>query len=166
MESGRFTVDAQPGPAAAAVKEAARDLMPSAKARDITLAVHAPAGECWACIDVKRIQQVLGNLIGNALKFTPAGGRVDLMVSERAGEVVFEVSDTGPGIPAGKQRDIFERYTQLDPGQHVGLGLGLFICRNIVEAHRGKIWVQSRAGGGSRFQFAIPATDPTPTPAA
>ncbi|OGQ22199.1 MAG: hypothetical protein A2138_21340 [Deltaproteobacteria bacterium RBG_16_71_12] len=166
MESGRFTIDAQAGSAAAVLKEAARELSPSAKARGITLAAHAPAGECWASVDAKRIQQVLANLIGNALKFTPAGGQVDLTVAERAGEVVFEVSDTGPGIPADKQREIFERYIQLDPGLHVGLGLGLFICKNIVEAHRGRIWVESRAGGGSSFFFTVPATDARPAPAA
>lgn len=166
MESGRFTIDAQPRAAAAVLEEATRELLPSAKARDIALVLHPSAGECWASVDVNRILQVLANLIGNAVKFTPAGGHVDVTVSEHAREVVFEVSDTGPGIPAGKEHEVFERFTQLEPDAHVGLGLGLFICKNIVEAHRGRIWVESRKGGGSRFLFAVPATDARPTPSA
>ncbi|MBI1948251.1 MAG: HAMP domain-containing histidine kinase [Deltaproteobacteria bacterium] len=164
MESGRFAVDTQARPLAAVLEEAAHELMPSAKARDVALVLHPSDGACWALVDVHRIQQVLANLIGNAVKFTPAGGHVDLTVTEYAQEVVLEVSDTGPGIPAGKEHEVFERFTQLDPDAHVGLGLGLFICKNIVEAHSGRIWVERREGGGSRFMFSVPATDARPAP--
>lgn len=164
METGRFMVEPRPCSAAAVLEEAERELAPSARARDLTLVVHAASGKLSAVLDVNRIQQVLLNLIGNALKFTPAGGRVEARVTRDAQQLRFEVSDTGPGIPADKRREIFERFTQVDPGRHVGLGLGLFICKNIVEAHRGHIWVEERPGGGSRFLFTVPALAPAEEP--
>ena len=109
----------------------------------------------WA--DRDRIMQVLSNLIGNALKFVPPGGRIGVAVS-RAGEAVrFSVADTGPGIPPENLGDIFSPYWQAKRAERLGAGLGLPIAKGIVEAHGGRIGVESEAGKGSRFWFTLPA---------
>ena len=107
--------------------------------------------------DVALLERVITNLVGNSLKFTPPGGAVSLCCREGSGEVVFFVEDTGPGIPADKQEEIFEKYVQLDEHKYMGFGLGLAMCRMAVELHKGRIWVESEQGKGSRFLFAIPS---------
>lgn len=106
--------------------------------------------------DKDRVMQVLSNLIGNALKFTPEGGSVTIgrIVNEKTVQV--SVSDTGPGIPEEKRFQIFERHTQLGVSTRVGLGLGLFISKRLIEAHGGHLWVDSTLGQGSTFIFTIP----------
>ena len=105
--------------------------------------------------DVVLLERVISNLVGNALKFTPNGGEVSLFCSEAGGEVVFGVEDTGPGIPKDKHKEIFEKYTQLEEHKYMGFGLGLAMCKMAVELHRGRIWVESEEGKGSKFSFAI-----------
>jgi len=96
------------------------------------------------------------NLLGNALKFTPRGGRVTVR-SERAGdELRVSVSDTGLGIPADKLESVFERFLQVGHDDRRGVGLGLFISKCIVEGHGGRIWVKSTEGEGSTFFFTLP----------
>ncbi|MFI5350275.1 MAG: sensor histidine kinase, partial [Elusimicrobiota bacterium] len=105
------------------------------------------------------VLQVLANLIGNALKFTPEGGVVDVN-AHRDGDVVrFSVIDTGPGIPADELPNLFARFHQVRTSdkKHKGLGLGLSICKTLVEAHNGRIWVESLPGAGSGFNFTLPA---------
>jgi len=80
---------------------------------------------------------------------------VSLFCSEAGGEVVFGVEDTGPGIPKDKHKEIFEKYTQLEEHKYMGFGLGLAMCKMAVELHRGRIWVESEEGKGSKFSFAI-----------
>jgi two-component system phosphate regulon sensor histidine kinase PhoR len=104
------------------------------------------------------LERVLSNLVGNALKFTSPGGRVRLSCRVAAGEAVFTVEDTGPGIPKEKQAEIFEKYTQLEEHRHMGFGLGLAMCKMALEIHKGRIWVESEEGKGSRFIFSIPLT--------
>jgi signal transduction histidine kinase len=114
--------------------------------------------------DPQRLQQVLSNLLGNAVRFTPAGGLVTLsaaVVGEdgatgAAAMVRVTVADTGPGIPAADQPRLFERYWQAPRLLRAGSGLGLFIARGIVEAHGGRIGVESTEGEGSRFWFTVP----------
>ncbi len=106
--------------------------------------------------DRGRILQVLSNLIGNALKFTPEQGKV-VVKSEWAADVLtISVCDTGPGIPADQQIEIFEKYSQLRSKDRTGLGLGLHISKTLVEAHGGKLWVESTFGHGSTFFFTLP----------
>jgi len=108
----------------------------------------------WA--DRQRIVQVLSNLIGNALKFTPQGGRVSLDAVAGTGEVIFRVTDTGQGIKREHLSHVFERFWQSRREGKQGLGLGLAICKGIVEAHGGRIWVESGDGRGTTFGFTLP----------
>jgi len=106
--------------------------------------------------DKDRVMQVLSNLIGNALKFTPKGGSITLGAVFNEDSVQVSVCDTGPGIPEEKRLKIFERYAQLGVNDRVGLGLGLYISKMLIEAHHGRLWVSSKPGNGSTFNFTIP----------
>jgi signal transduction histidine kinase len=106
--------------------------------------------------DRARVLQVLSNLVGNALKFTPPGGEVTV-IAERAGDaVVFRVADTGEGIAPEHLPRLFDRFWQAERGTRTGLGLGLAIAKGIVEAHGGRIWAESEPGRGSSFYFTLP----------
>lgn len=108
--------------------------------------------------DEERLVQVLSNLVSNAIQFSPEGKKVTISAEKLANDTVFHVQDQGAGIPAHMHNAIFERYRQVDYTSRTdgGFGLGLYICKGIVEAHRGKIWVESEEGSGSRFSFSIP----------
>ncbi len=114
-------------------------------------------------IDAVLIEQVLINLLENAAKYTPAGSAVDVSAHQEQDVVVIEVADRGPGIPKELSDKIFEKFYRL-PGEHAGggAGLGLAICRGIVEAHGGRIAVKAREGGGSTFSFSVPIEGPPP----
>jgi signal transduction histidine kinase len=117
------------------------------------LAEHVPAVHA----DRHRVMQVLSNLIGNAMKFTPPGGVISFGASLRKeGDVLFTVSDTGPGIDAPNLDDIFTPYWQAKRAERLGAGLGLPIAKGIVESHAGRIWVESQPGQGTRFYFTLP----------
>ncbi len=115
----------------------------------------ACAGALVHC-DHDRIVQTLGNLLGNALKFTPGGGTIELAAQVCQEGIEFSVSDSGPGIPESKRAAIFERFAQLRSKDRDGLGLGLYISKMLVEAHGGRLWVESEHGHGSCFKFVIP----------
>ena len=106
--------------------------------------------------DRHRVMQVLSNLIGNSMKFTPPDGRIDVRGTRRGGEVLFSVSDTGPGIPKEHLSDIFSPYWQAKRTERMGAGLGLPIAKGIVEGHGGRIWVESDPGRGTQFYFTLP----------
>lgn len=106
--------------------------------------------------DRHRVMQVMSNLIGNALKFTPRGGSVIVRATPRDESVVFSVSDTGSGIPKENLNDIFSPYWQAKRAERLGAGLGLAIAKGIVEAHGGRIWVESEPGRGTDFYFSLP----------
>lgn len=114
--------------------------------------------------DREKVAHVLGNLFGNAIDFTPSGGRVWIHASEHDGTLLVEVGDTGIGIAADNHQFIFDEFAQVDATAsrpHHGTGLGLTIARKLVELHRGRIWVESELGGGSRFYFTIPYSEET-----
>ncbi|MGZ3695959.1 MAG: sensor histidine kinase [Bdellovibrionota bacterium] len=111
----------------------------------------------FARLDSDRIQQVLSNLIGNALKFAPHGSSIELSVHRFGEEVLVSVKDNGPGISDEKKAKVFERFSQLESNDRRGLGLGLFISKWIVEAHGGQISVESAPGAGTTFSFTLPA---------
>jgi signal transduction histidine kinase len=127
--------------------------------------VELPEEPVYAEVDSDRIAQVLGNLLGNAIKYGGSDNPVVLSVVREHSEVVCCVHDEGPGIPADELPRLFERYYQapsvhVQSGSQLGLGVGLYLCREIVERHGGRIWGQSEPGTGSRFSFALPlATD-------
>jgi signal transduction histidine kinase len=158
IESGRLAVEPRPESAYVLVCEAIDTLRPLAMASDLKLkaAVRPDAPKVLA--DPARIQQVLSNLVGNAIKFTPAGGRVVIGADALAQpEVRFAVVDSGPGIPPEQLPHVFGRYWQADRADKRGIGLGLAIAKGLVEAHRGRIWVESQVGAGSKFYFTLPA---------
>jgi signal transduction histidine kinase len=109
-------------------------------------------------MDGARIKQVLLNLVGNAIKFTPEGGKVWVSAGAMNGDVRVEVGDTGPGIALEDQERIFQEFQQAgsDAGKPQGTGLGLALARKFVEMHGGKIWVESEVGKGSKFTFTLP----------
>lgn len=114
--------------------------------------------------DRRRVQQVLSNLIGNALKFVRAGGSVTVSAHASPSEVVFEVADDGPGIAADHLPYLFERFWKAPGDARAGTGLGLYIVRGIVSAHGGRVWAESEPGRGSRFYFTLRRTDATGVP--
>lgn len=107
--------------------------------------------------DFERIAQVFSNLIGNAIKFSVASQKIMVGAHLKGGDVVFSVADQGPGIPAEEQDKVFERYWQTGIQKRAGAGLGLAICKGIMTAHGGKIWVESKLGSGTTFYFSIPS---------
>jgi signal transduction histidine kinase len=112
--------------------------------------------------DRHRVMQVLSNLIGNSLKFTPHGGRITVSAKPHDGYVLFSIADTGPGIPSEHLSEIFSRYWQAKRTERMGAGLGLPIAKGIVEAHGGRIWVESEQGRGTQFYFTLPADSHDP----
>jgi signal transduction histidine kinase len=158
LQAGRLSLDLSDVDACKIVREAEETLGPAAAERRIDFHSQAPDGECGVRADEGRLLQVIGNLVANALKFTPAGGRVTLSAWPTGSEVVFNVSDTGPGIPEEHQVHLFDSFWQARTGDRRGVGLGLSITRNIVDALGGRIWVKSTVGVGSTFSFALPST--------
>jgi len=115
--------------------------------------------EVQVSVDSDRIVQVLTNLLSNAIRFSPEGTTVRLTAERRDDQVVFHVQDRGPGIPVYELENVFEAFKQVeapDMRWKGGIGLGLFICRSIVEAHGGRIWAESTPGEGSTFSFTLP----------
>jgi signal transduction histidine kinase len=106
--------------------------------------------------DHARLFQVFGNLIANAIKFSPGGSRIALRAERIGNHVQCSVRDQGTGIPADQIEHVFERFVQVDENDRRGLGLGLFIAKRIVEAHSGRIWAESRLGQGTSVLFTIP----------
>ncbi len=127
-----------------------------AEASAITLAVTAEEGLGRLNVDRHRIVQLLNNLVGNALKFTPSGGRVELRAGREGEAVRLSVSDTGPGIPGKDLPHVFDRFWQGAQLRHAGAGLGLAIARGIAEAHGGTLSVESRVGEGATFTVVLP----------
>lgn len=123
------------------------------------LTFESPEKDVVVMADEERISQVLDNLLSNAVKFNQPNGKVLLRLNEQDSEVQVEVQDTGIGISPEKLARIFDRFYQADGGttrRYGGMGLGLSICREIIEAHGGKIWGESEVGKGSRFVFTLP----------
>jgi signal transduction histidine kinase len=137
------------------LREATETWAATAQAKGIVLA-WSPHGPLWCEIDPERILQIVGNLITNAVKFSPTGATVSIECVARDGRACVSVKDTGPGIPPEKLQAIFERFCQVGGNDHRGLGLGLYISRCLVEAHGGEIWAENGAAGGSAFFFTLP----------
>jgi signal transduction histidine kinase len=129
---------------------------PLVSSQSFSMTIHTSPEPIFGYFDHDRILQVLSNLVGNSLKFTPNGGAIRLSAQTQETDVVISVTDNGPGIPVEAQTQIFERFSQLKVNDRNGLGLGLFIAKWIVEAHTGRIWVTSEPGKGSTFSFTLP----------
>ena len=162
IEQGQLSVewdDLHPGAVAAEALEA---FAPLAGEKGVELAAQVDGDVPGVEGDRDRVLQVLANLLGNAVKFTPAGGRVTLTVRAAPGEVVFAVRDTGPGIEPENQAHVWDRFWKSRTSNRHGAGLGLAISRGIVQAHGGRIWLESTPGQGSTFSFTLPLHPPPP----
>jgi signal transduction histidine kinase len=156
IQAGHLSLDLEAMTLGAIVDQAAEMHRPIAADRGVDFEIHVEDANVPLRVDRARIQQVLGNVLGNALKFTPKGGHVTLDARVEQGTAIFRVSDTGVGIPADRLPFIFERFWQGQPGDRSGVGLGLAITKAIVEAHGGKIDVESEPGKGSTFTLRLP----------
>ncbi len=157
IESGRVPLSIVPTQPQDIVNPAVERLRLQAERLGLSLSVDCPDDLSLVLADAVRIQQVVVNLLHNAIKFTSAGGEVKVRVVDQEREVRFAVEDNGIGIAAEDLPRIFERFYKVDRSRATsGTGLGLAIARHLVEAHGGKIWVESQVGKGSRFYFSIP----------
>lgn len=156
IESGQLATAAAPGDAFALIVDTVETFRPAASERGITIEPVIAESSLPAHFDQERMFQVLSNLVMNAIKFTAPGGRICVRGERAGGELLVSVSDTGPGIPSDMLDLVFERFWQVSTKDRRGLGLGLYICKSIVETHGGRIWVESRVGEGSTFYFTIP----------
>jgi signal transduction histidine kinase len=159
LEAGRFTLDRQSHAVGPLATEALALLQPLAQQKGLLLEADTmPAATARALCDRERVLQVFSNLVGNAIAFTPQGGRVTVQARANDSEIAFSVADTGPGIPPDEQRLVFDRFWKSRSSRQ-GTGLGLSIAKGIVEAHGGRIWVESRQGEGALFLFTLPAAN-------
>ena len=127
-----------------------------------SVSTRLPAELSLVQLDAVLIDQVLVNLLDNAVKYTPAGSPIEVSASQEDSTVRIEVADRGPGIPPGDGQRVFEKFYRWHTGTIRGVGLGLAICRAIVAAHGGTIWAENRPGGGGVFRFTLPAKDVPP----
>jgi signal transduction histidine kinase len=155
-ESGTLSIDAKSESVAAMMSEAMEMLKPLATTASLELRAEIAEHVSTIFADSARLLQVLSNLVGNAIKFTPRGGSITVRAEPLGDEVRFVVSDTGPGIPPDQLPHIFGRFWQANRKDRRGIGLGLAIAKGIVEVHGGRIWVESTLGAGSNFYFTIP----------
>ncbi|HYN81380.1 MAG TPA: ATP-binding protein [Gemmatimonadaceae bacterium] len=161
IQAGGLAVEPVPVDAASLVQEAMEAAAPLATGKKLTIEREVPENLPAVCSDRDRVLQVFGNLIGNAIKFTPEGGRITIRAESETLAVRFSVRDTGPGIPPEHAAHVFDRYWQAKSTAKLGTGLGLSIAKGIVEAHSGRIWVESEPGQGASFFFTLPAAPST-----
>jgi len=154
LEQGKLVGEREPLDLVELARDVAR--RDGYQGRRITLSAEAPVVGSY---DPRRIGQVLENLVENAVKYSPENSEVRVAITERGGQALIDVTDQGIGIPASDLPQIFERFhraANVDDRRFAGMGLGLFICKGIVEQHGGRIWVESRMGAGSTFHVVLP----------
>jgi len=156
IDAGKLAVQPERGDAAALLTEAAHAFAFAASDKGLTLKSEITEHTLPAEFDHDRMLQVLANLITNAIKFTPHGGRITVRGERDRDELRLSVQDTGPGIPSHMLEAVFERFWQVGKNDKRGLGLGLYISKCIVDAHGGRIWAESTLGDGSWFHVAMP----------
>lgn len=156
IESGRLVVERTPQPVGPLLAGACEALKPLARSRAVSLSHETPEAVPPVYVDPDHVAQVLSNLVGNAVKFTPNGGWITLRANGMDGEVCISVQDSGPGIPPEDLPRLWDRFWQASRTDRRGLGLGLPIVRGIVEAHGGRVWAESTPGQGSTFHFTLP----------
>jgi signal transduction histidine kinase len=157
QESGKMNLDVDEISVASLLAQTAEMFQTTAEENGISLRVEEAPPGLTVKGDSERIMQVLGNLVGNGLKFVARGGSVVLKCELKGDEAIFSVADSGPGIDGEDLDRLFEKFWQRRRTDKRGVGLGLAIARGIVEAHGGRIWVESRIGDGSTFYFTLPA---------
>lgn len=160
FEAGELRLDTADVNVAQLVRDAVEIHEPLADARGVAIAMQWYPGTLTVRADARRLTRVLINLISNAVKFTPEGGRVEVCLGVSDGECEIAIRDTGIGIPPDQLETIFDRFRQVgaDPRRSFGAGLGLYIARLITRAHGGRIWAESTPAGGSTFRVRLPLT--------
>jgi signal transduction histidine kinase/Skp family chaperone for outer membrane proteins len=156
MEAGHLTLDVGPCDVTRVLTETMEAFQARAAEQDISLVLDPEPPNVIVQADEERVLQLIDNLVGNALKFTPSGGRISIGGFIDANELHLTVADTGPGITEEQRARLFERFWQARGADRRGLGLGLPIAKGIAEAHGGRLWVESTLGSGSTFHFAMP----------
>jgi signal transduction histidine kinase len=151
-------VTLEPGNPTLVAMEAVEIFQAQASATGVSLTTEMELAPCVVMFDPARILQVLTNVLSNAMKFTPAHGRIAVRLTRLGDLVRFEVSDTGIGVPTEELEAIFERFVQLTKNDRRGVGLGLYISRAIVLGHGGRMWAENAVAGGSTFSFTLPAS--------
>ena len=157
MESGRLRLDKQ----VTDLSQLARNVIQTMETLSAQhrLVGDLPVESLVTTADARRIEQVLRNLLDNAIKYSPEGGTITVQGYQDESQIVFSISDEGIGIPSEEWERIFERFHRVENDvtrRMRGAGLGLAVCQGIVEAHGGRIWVESQAGAGSTFCFTLP----------
>jgi two-component system phosphate regulon sensor histidine kinase PhoR len=156
VESGQVPLNLVPADVRDVLSRPSERLRPQAERAGLTLSVELPPDLPRVLADVERMQQVVINLLHNAIKFTPPGGRVAISAETAGDEMIMSVRDTGVGIAAENLDRIFERFYKADRARSGGgTGLGLAIAKHIVQAHGGRIWAESAEGKGSVFRFTL-----------
>lgn len=156
IESGRLAVDPRPEPLVPLVMEAVELHAPAARERGIQLSWTVAAPSPVVMVDHARFLQLIGNLLSNAIRFTPPGGQIQIASATHGDEARCCVTDTGPGIPPDQIPHVFDRFWQAARGDGGGLGLGLAIVQGIATAHGGRVWAENEPGKGARFVFTLP----------
>jgi signal transduction histidine kinase len=159
MQAGRLSLDVEEVSVGTIMRQAEETFRPLAAKRHVNFEATVQDG-ATVCADPARVSQIVGNLVGNALKFTPEKGSVKLRAIPVDKNVVFEVVDDGPGIPPDNMSHLFDNFWQARKSDRRGVGLGLAIAKGLVEAHGGKIWVESTVDHGSTFSFSLPTVSP------
>jgi two-component system sensor histidine kinase KdpD len=154
LEAGALKVRKEPQPIEEVIGAALNRMEDRLRGRDIHTSV--PRDLPLVALDPALIEQVLVNLLENATKYTPPGSPIDVSVNTSDDEVMVEVADRGPGVAAEDAERVFDKFYRVREGEGGGVGLGLTICRGIVSAHGGRIWVEERPGGGALFRFTLP----------
>lgn len=166
IQAGGLELRREPVDLPSLARQVAQRMGQISNKHDIEVALPSPFPTVMA--DYERVQEVLTNLLDNAMKYSPKGGAIRVEGEVRSSEVVISVVDSGPGIPQVDREKVFDRFFRREGGlAHIakGTGLGLFICKSIVEAHGGRIWVDSAPDGGSRFRFTLSRLEPAALPA-
>ncbi|MGH7555715.1 MAG: sensor histidine kinase [Longimicrobiales bacterium] len=160
IEAGHLTLDRERHAPSALLREVVELFEPIAEGKAQRLETHVSPAVPAVMADRERTLQVFSNLVGNALKFTPEGGRITVAAAVEGDGVVFSVSDTGRGIDPADLEHVFDRFWQAHRNKREGIGLGLAIVKGIVQAHGGRVWARSEPGAGSTFFFTLPAVQP------
>ncbi len=163
MDAERLELELRPVSVAQLVESCYETARHRAGEKELNLSLDVPEGLPNVSGDARRLQEVLQNLLDNAIQYTLPGGNIVLSAETRNDEVIFTVADTGIGIPQADQPRIFERFYRVDVARSReagGTGLGLSIAKHLIEGHGGRIWVESEVGVGSKFHVSVPVFDP------
>ncbi len=161
MEAGRLKLNLRPADLVSLAEAALDHFRTASPNKKLRFELHAPGEPLVLEVDAERLDHVFTNLLQNAVKFSPAGGAVDVTVETTDAGARVTVEDQGPGLPPGDEEAVFEKYIQREPRQG-GVGLGLYVSKAVIDAHGGSIRAGNRPDGGARFVFELPRKSPLP----